>query len=60
MFVVEFTGPEEIQHLKIMLAVIIENATYNVRLAVDVDGFKASIDRGVWSPGYGTPTPPTW
>ena len=24
-------------------------------VAVDVDGFKVSIDRGVWTPGYGTP-----
>jgi hypothetical protein len=52
MQVVEFTGPEQLEQLKDMLKDIIELADYNVRIAIDSDGFKASIDGGVWSPGY--------
>lgn len=53
MFVVEFNGPE-LERLKALLSIIIEDAKYDVRVAVDLDGFKVSIDWGVWSPGSGT------
>jgi hypothetical protein len=52
MQVVEFTGPEQLEQLKDLLKDIIELADYNVRIAIDSDGFKVSIDRHVWSPGY--------
>ena len=52
-FVVEFNGPE-LERLKALLSIIIEDAKYDVRVAVDLDGFKVSIDWGVWSPGSGT------
>lgn len=54
MKIVEFTGPDEIGQIRELAKAISKYADYDVRVAIDEDGFKVSIDRGVWSPGYGT------
>jgi hypothetical protein len=54
MKVVEFKG-KDLETVRMLAKAIMEHARYGVRVAVDVDGFKVSIDHGVWTPGYGTP-----
>jgi len=56
MDVVEFKGPDQIKQIK-GLAEVIKLAENSVRVAIDSDGFKVSVDYFVWSPGFGERKP---